>query len=640
MKNYAQHSSIELAGNFREFLGDVNKVQMFYDDIVASARQISASCVEDQTFRHIFNNHNENIRRELEQPSCEPLEELHKAVKNFEKTLECWHLQHKDDPFFTVVFDEVVGSLMGESGNGRFIALNRTISAISNGHKIWYLFLSTESKLDALLPPDRALPLHSGPNKPSSRQPVPLSASRQTLPLSDNGPLDRYSPFTSFAVDIQDLKNDFQINFADESMLEFSELKHMSRFGRLLWSAYDEPDSLALSKLVGGGHRYDPTNRDHVFAALSVRLCLDIDLSSPVSYPLSQTAVHLHMRVVKSVDPSTGYLFTRTPAEPILALAAMKHLCLFEGSWEISLHTFTSDLLSLGAINKGLKGELFARLLFILARDCLINTQMPTKMVKTNRAVPFFTVKSFLQALLSLEYHADIDLIDSTILDANPNFLMFTSTTQHLSSESFHHLCHSLLCRSAALQCAPRQELYALFIPFYWGEPDQPYNLLEAGAILVKVKNRGKKKSPNDILYDTLFKLSSEDGDERPPKRRRTENGKQFLFHHSGAKLLYILLDLGIDEPGVEVSYFKSSNSEVWTIHCTGHDGNVFDCINKWGAAEPTRDFFNDIMKPAPENDIAFNHDADILDNVLNHDQLNRKLDGVEQAEGSRDAGK
>ena len=156
----------------------------------------------------------------------------------------------------------------------------------------------------------------------------------------------------------------------------------------------------------------------------------------------------------------------------------------------------------------------------------------------------------------------------------------------------------------------------------------------------MKVKNRGKKKSPNDILYDTLFKLSSEDGDERPPKRRRTENGKQFLFHHSGAKLLYILLDLGIDEPGVEVSYFKSSNSEVWTIHCTGYDGNVFDCINKWGAAEPTRDFFNDIMKPAPENDIAFNHDADILDNVLNHDQLNRKLDGVEQAEGSRDAGK
>lgn len=90
----------------------------------------------------------------------------------------------------------------------------------------------------------------------------------------------------------------------------------------------------------------------------------------------------------------------------------------------------------------------------------------------------------------------------------------------------------------------------------------------------------------------------------------------------------------------MEVSYFKSSNSEVWTIHCTGHDENVFDCINKWGAVEPTRDFFNDIMKPTPEDEIAFNHDAGILDNVLNHDQLNRKLDGVEQAEGSRDAGK
>lgn len=29
-------------------------------------------------------------------------------------------------------------------------------------------------------------------------------------------------------------------------------------------------------------------------------------------------------------------------------------------------------------------------------------------------------------------------------------------------------------------------------------------------------------------------------------------------------------------------------------------------------------------MKPVQEDDIAFNHEADLLDNAMNHDQLNK----------------
>lgn len=54
------------------------------------------------------------------------------------------------------------------------------------------------------------------------------------------------------------------------------------------------------------------------------------------------------------------------PAEPALALAAIKHL---SDSWPTPLQTLTSELLGLGAINEGLKGELFARLMLTLARD-------------------------------------------------------------------------------------------------------------------------------------------------------------------------------------------------------------------------------------------------------------------------------
>lgn len=255
---------------------------------------------------------------------------------------------------------------------------------------------------------------------------------------------------------------------------------------------------VALSMLLGG-NRYYATDHGHVFDTLSVRLCLDLDISSPVTYPLSQKAVHLHMRVAKAINPSTGYLFTRIPAEPLLALAAMEHPCLSERSWEESLLTFTSELLKSGAINKGSKGELLVRLIFTLARDSATSIQLPIKIANTKGAAPLLTVKSFLQALFPQEYHSEINSIDSAILDAHLNFVIFTSTTQHLSSDSFHSLCYALLRRSTALHCATQQELYDLFIPFYWGTPNRPYNLLEIAAIVVQVKNRGKKAPASNL---------------------------------------------------------------------------------------------------------------------------------------------
>lgn len=74
--------------------------------------------------------------------------------------------------------------------------------------------------------------------------------------------LDHFPPFTSFAVDMHDLKNGFQINPSDEteSMSAFSKVSHMGKFGQALWSAYDEPDLIAEAKLIGGTRVYDPNN--------------------------------------------------------------------------------------------------------------------------------------------------------------------------------------------------------------------------------------------------------------------------------------------------------------------------------------------------------------------------------------------
>jgi hypothetical protein len=145
-------------------------------------------------------------------------------------------------------------------------------------------------------------------------------------------------------------------------------------FGRRLWYAYiDDPEEmnrLAKVKLIGGVRKgsYQPHNQHHVFAALSFRLSLDACLHNSKAVPLIRTAINSHMRVVDSINQDIGTMDTFTPSEPILAKAAMEHLC-SEMNWSISINTLVRELLEKGLVEKGLKGELYARLVVILAHD-------------------------------------------------------------------------------------------------------------------------------------------------------------------------------------------------------------------------------------------------------------------------------
>lgn len=82
---------------------------------------------QGRQFRHIINHANENIPKELELFSCNSMEGLGVAAQDLESPLASWDLEDKNDPFFTIVFDEV-WSLMGDSENEQFIMLNRIIS--------------------------------------------------------------------------------------------------------------------------------------------------------------------------------------------------------------------------------------------------------------------------------------------------------------------------------------------------------------------------------------------------------------------------------------------------------------------------------------------------------------------------------
>src|SRR5204862_3641352 len=192
----------------------------------------------------------------------------------------------------------------------------------------------------------------------------------------------------------------------------------MALFGRRLWHAYsnaDEMHQVAKLKLIGGrGGRtwYDPKNEDHVLAALSFRICLDLCLQNPRTLPLARTAVNSFMRVVISVNQETGVLDTIAPSEPVLARAAMEYLCTGQ-SWAESIRTLTDNLIQKTLIEKGLKGELYSRLVLVLAQDWVRLREHLTEATDitttlTPKLTPTFTVGEFLMALYAEDCHESI----------------------------------------------------------------------------------------------------------------------------------------------------------------------------------------------------------------------------------------
>lgn len=198
---------------------------------------------------------------------------------------------------------------------------------------------------------------------------------------------------------------------------------------------------------------------------------------------------------------------------------------------------------------------------------------------------------------------------------------MFTSTEELLTKDSFKPLCHSLLRRSAALQLASHQPLYDLLIPFYHGDINAPYDGSKAGAILVQIKNRKTKTSPSSVLSRPFH------DPENPPhsKSRRIGNNTigDMIVDAPGAKLLFVLLDFGVEQSDVQVSCSRGSGMrpKIWDVHATAHERDPFGCLEKMEMGSAARDFYDELMRVPNEGDVAYTHNADLLANVWYHDK-------------------
>ena len=543
----------------------------FCKSVATRAEKIVDDLIQKPTWRQVFDLEGGSaIRHELTKKRH--LNDLLNAAKKLTDNLGKFRSENKCDPPLVVVFDEASSLLRGPGKQGeirseRYIALNRIMSCLKE-YRIWFFIISTDSQVGTIVPPDNAERTNDYVEDPSLRWVEEFRA-----------PLKHIPPFLALRVNIEDRRR-MQGSTRDKlgkSLSDFGKPKHMGMLGRRLWHAYvDDPEAmnrLAKLKLIGGVRMglYQPHNQHHVFAALSFRLSLDASWYKLKALPLIRTAINSHMRVVISIDLETGTMATSAPSEPILAKAAMEHLC--SGlNWSISIDTLVRELLEQGLVEKGLKGELYARLVVTLAHDWVRcrrgqqvsgeadgelhqNTNSDGELYQslnsdgelyqnpnsdgelhqnTNsdggihqgansggeihqesnpdfrpKFMKSFTVNEFLQALYAEEGHESIMKIDPKILEARMNFTHFAPIQGILRAGTLSKLFVNLLRRSAALQLGPVQPTYDILIPIYLGKEDEALEPSKCSCIVIQVKNRDETTTPGAILHEEFTMVSN-----------------------------------------------------------------------------------------------------------------------------------
>ncbi len=423
---------------------------------------------------------------------------------------------------------------------------------------------------------------------------------------------------------------------------------HLAMFGRPLWTAFTGDaaymDDLAKRKLLGGKRpaRYVPSSRDEAFAVISFRLMLDVCSQIPKTYAFSRKAVDSHMLVVTGMRQTRGIIYTLTPSEPVLAIAAMALLRPTD-TWARSIRTLNSELLGKGLVDKETKGELFARLLVVLARDAIPSALPPAPM-------PLFTVRDFLQQLFDARFHASLERVDASVLNALLNFTHFTATAENLAEDEMADLLLDLLRRGAALQLAPKQPLYDLLLPMCLGPATAPVDRRRCGACVFQIKYRGSATTPDSVFQEDFqhFRLPPrQPGGGRgsgggsssaattttttkpryAPERSRRRLPKQFAFGTLSVPVLFVMLDVGASAmstrttaaaAAVKVSCSMDAASSqgaatavmakakllpppVWAVHARGPEAHIFRCLATWDCVDEVERFFDDTVPSGDE---------------------------------------
>ena len=133
-----------------------------------------------------------------------------------------------------------------------------------------------------------------------------------------------------------------------------------------------ENDMIRTASLkLTNGEKFNDKSLDHVFTVLSQRLCIEPVVVNSEAIALADRSVANHMRLITGISDDRRTFYTYSPSEPILVLGAVNILHDPKDDKLLGrvLDTFSKRLCSAGLVEKGLIGELGARILLLLARD-------------------------------------------------------------------------------------------------------------------------------------------------------------------------------------------------------------------------------------------------------------------------------
>ena len=322
----------------------------------------------------------------------------------------------------------------------------------------------------------------------------------------------------------------------------------------------------------------------------------------------------------RRITSSLPRMVTITPSEPVVAEAVAELLCT-GANWSESIYTLTKHLLSKGLVEKGLKGELFARLLCILARDIHL-----TEVRNAADSFPYaktFSVNDFLQSLFGSKQFQKIKQFTPEVPQTRAfkrsesasfydvfkkgsmNFTHFTNTDVFLHGENESELLHILLQEQLALQLAFGEPTCDILIPIYFGDLDQDFDPARASAVVISVKNR---RSASKLSFGPQI---SE------------------MFSHTKDPVLCILVDLGVENATVNVQGLPKRPSEqyIFGIHAEGAGVETYGCLRGYGLQDPTTALLQQILRPNDPRGVRGDHDE-----FCHRDFLGPKLEEWEAA--------
>jgi len=323
----------------------------------------------------------------------------------------------------------------------------------------------------------------------------------------------------------------------NKEITKFASVDHITMFGRPLWrlyasKPYNKLRGFVKMKMLGGNALFSASNVYHAFTVVASRVFIDLCVNTVKSVQFARETVDNHLRLLIGVDKESGVVETTTPSEPVVADVAATLLVRNDGAksemktWTACIHTLSEQLFGDGIIDKGIKGELFGRLLCILARDQLPDGISAEEDFRYSHP---FKVEIFLNELLgdgTVNGHLNWEIQRRPrggatkgtlpVWDENfdfrrgwCNFNHFTYTTKKLpwDRENLQNVIRRLLRRNAALQLAPCQSDWDLLLPVYTGDIDKPIERDHLSAIFVRIGNRQKPvKLTLGTEYDNFFR--------------------------------------------------------------------------------------------------------------------------------------